>query len=365
VDGRRIIAIDALRGAAALVVLVWHYPFYFHEKVFPALLAPAYSNGAILVDVFFVISGFVLAHVYSDRLATFRQLGVYALTRLRRLYPLHLATLLVTVVLFAELYVRTGQFGYCYPIVNNDWRHFLLHLALIQEIGLQSGLAFNAPSWSICTELWVGLLFGLALVALPRRMLTTFALIMAIAATAVRVRFWGPVQLAPRDLVLPRTVVGFFLGVVTQRLWCLRKRWSSSWAGVCLALGGGLVLWATLSPPPSAWSETTTLIWSPIGGALLVWGAATSRWAARLASARWVTWLADISFSVYLWHFPVAVIFKLTGLTPRVAGEDGFVLYLAATLTVSTLSLRFLERPSNRLFQSTFQRWWSPRERLA
>ena len=132
--------IDGLRGAAALFVLVYHYVHFFmagadrrrmenYLDFVPAadVLHPLYRYGFMAVQVFWLISGFVFAHVYRDRRVGGQS---FFINRLARLYPLHLLTLLVVGAL--DL-IALGKLGYT-PIYSNfDWQHFLAQLFLASE----------------------------------------------------------------------------------------------------------------------------------------------------------------------------------------------------------------------------------------
>jgi len=91
----RIPAIDTLRGLAAFIIIFWHYPFFFGPKPFPSVFAPFYTNGQAAVDVFFVISGFILSYVYLSRISDASDAWRYVVKRIARLYPLHFVTLIV------------------------------------------------------------------------------------------------------------------------------------------------------------------------------------------------------------------------------------------------------------------------------
>lgn len=95
-SSQNIVALTGLRGLAAIWVLLYHV-FGYH--VF--LLGLGYAG----VDIFFMLSGFILTHVYiADRqLGTRRGYAHFLLVRLARIYPLHLFTLVVLIMIVAVL----------------------------------------------------------------------------------------------------------------------------------------------------------------------------------------------------------------------------------------------------------------------
>ena len=80
----RFITLDAMRGAAALAILVYHFDVQVSG-------APVNPYGYLAVDLFFVLSGFVLTHAYGERLTSGMGFGQFAKLRLIRLYPLYFA----------------------------------------------------------------------------------------------------------------------------------------------------------------------------------------------------------------------------------------------------------------------------------
>jgi peptidoglycan/LPS O-acetylase OafA/YrhL len=99
----RLIELEVMRGVAALQVMAFHYEDYFivRQDYFPGLLvATPYFPGAVGMVLFFVLSGFVIAYSYLDRLRAGNESDVveYLIKRYARLWPLHLATLLVVIV---------------------------------------------------------------------------------------------------------------------------------------------------------------------------------------------------------------------------------------------------------------------------
>jgi peptidoglycan/LPS O-acetylase OafA/YrhL len=109
-------------------------------------MAPFYRHGELLVDFFFVLSGFVLARAYWNdrRSATFAN---NVRDRIARMYPLHFATLCAVGVMQWILVDRLSSPPFVY--LFNDTYDFVLNLLLLNRTGLERGFSFNGPSWSI------------------------------------------------------------------------------------------------------------------------------------------------------------------------------------------------------------------------
>ena len=127
--------LDGLRGVAALIVVIFHYHHFYladwrdrpnipkpDQFPFSGALLPIYEHGDYAVQLFWVISGFVFAHVYFRRNTN---LQGFIMARFARLYPLHFATLMI--VLFLQWFSISKVWQW-QIYGNNDARHFALQL---------------------------------------------------------------------------------------------------------------------------------------------------------------------------------------------------------------------------------------------
>ena len=156
----RLFLLDILRGLAAFSVVVWHYQHFFYistgvhssdfstaNQPFYTFLFPFYEKGYFAAFLFFVLSGYIFFRLYSEKVYK-RTVSAYQffILRFSRLYPLHLATLLIVAVLQIISFKRLGS-HFIYG--SNDWKHFLLNLPLASWWGFQEDLSFNAPIWTV------------------------------------------------------------------------------------------------------------------------------------------------------------------------------------------------------------------------
>ncbi|QQP98039.1 acyltransferase family protein [Lysobacter enzymogenes] len=345
--------LDALRAIAALGVICWHYVHTYHIAPFGAVLAPFYGRGMLMVDFFFVLSGFVLARAFmtGDRAQRF---AANVRARIARIYPLHLLMLCAVAAMQWRL-SALGQAPFVYAY--NDGYHFVLNLLLLNSSGLQQGFSFNAPSWSISTEFLVNLLF-LAVIAAPRniaRGLIWLLLAAALATMAARGVINSSKALGWIDNDVVRTAAGFFFGVVLH--WAHRAlgengpgsgaRWPwdllavALMAGVCWYLASGQ--WSNLGDMLTCYLAFPALI-------LAVVRSAAVRAALRLGP---MVRLGEMSYSIYLTHFPLMLALHLwtaqTGATLPVAERWFFPAFIALVLAVSLLTYRLIEEPAKRL----------------
>ncbi len=167
----RFYSLDFIRGLAALSVVFWHWQHFFYEgtqgtayrmadQPFYDVFFLLYQSGWLAVDFFFSLSGFIFFALYQDTIAG-RRIGAWKFFVLRfsRLYPLHLATFALVLVLQYGILAQTGSF---FVYAHNDAYHALLNLLLVPTWGFEAGWSFNAPIWSVSIEVLLYAVFFLS-----------------------------------------------------------------------------------------------------------------------------------------------------------------------------------------------------------
>lgn len=355
-------ALDAGRGVCALAVAFFHMPL-----AHPWQQQAWFPNLQLCVDVFFVLSGFVLLHAYGDRLATGRQVLRFGLMRVGRLWPLHAATLgflvLVEGARFLSLSHHAGMPG-ATPPFGPDHRpvEIVTNLLFLQNFRTFGEYSWNFPSWSIAVEFWASLVLAATVMAVGPRYRPVFAGLAALSALAL---WW----VSPRTLFviqnfgIVRCLFDLFLGCLAYTLRdALRLPRRFATPAEILALLALPTLVLLLSPGPLGY------------GASLVFAAAIALFSHQggavsdLARARVPQRLGLWSFSIYLLHLPVIQVFVTTihaveartGLAlTRVLGHDHLVdlgsgpanlaaaaALVALTVPLAALTHRIVERPS-------------------
>jgi peptidoglycan/LPS O-acetylase OafA/YrhL len=228
----RFVALDSLRGVAASGVKFYHF------GVFGVISAwPLFRFGHIFVDFFFVLSGFVIASAYGERLAHGFSRATFLLLRLGRVYPLHI----VMVAAYAVAKLASGRSLF-------EGAHGPGYLA--RAVFLLDGFAtdvqnyFNGVSWSISTELVAYILCALLFGSGRYGMLIAVAIWLA-AGTA----FVSEFNVIVFSTSLQGCLIGFGLGVVCHAIYrrtafTAGPRASSMIELVMLLLAGSLIIWA-------------------------------------------------------------------------------------------------------------------------
>lgn len=218
---RRLYAIDGLRGAAALVVVLHHY------------FGPIPILPALAVDLFFVLSGFVMARTYEARMRSGLPARAFLAIRYRRLFlPLFVGT---TIGLAERLF--SG-----FRPSSELWAAYAMSLAFMPAFWLSNAFWFNLPAWSLFLEIVCNWLHGALLWRADNRALVA-SLTLLVAATAVLLGYglahWGKglvsiVSMLPRELGFYVAGILFFRNygdaLFAVRLSPMAQR-SFAWAG--------------------------------------------------------------------------------------------------------------------------------------
>jgi len=326
--------LTAIRGFAALWVVGHHLQFELSYIGYP-FAGWLFRPGYVAVDIFFVLSGFVITAVHRD--LTRAGLGDFALRRIFRLYPLHLFVLAVILGLWLWSEARFGAHN-----PTERLRDLPIVILLLQPY-LIHGLTWNTVSWSIGVELLCYALFPLVIGGLRQLEFVGCLLILLMLAAIERhvlsEMIWGWPAVA-------RGLAGFGLGMAVQQMTVLAGRPRARTASLIEAAALLGILLAVLG-------DDRRLI--PLFAAALIWALAAERGViARALGAGWCVWLGRISFSVYLIH-PTLIDLAFVWLPPGRLGlghtADGLVwtlLVVSLLLGVATMTWRWIEEPARR-----------------
>ncbi|UVK93510.1 acyltransferase [Pseudomonas atacamensis] len=327
--------IDGLRALAVLPVVLFHFGFN------------TFSGGFVGVDVFFVISGFLITSILFREISAKRFSFVdFWARRARRIIPALTVVMLVTLAL-GWLLLTAKDFSELGRTVRYQ-SLFISNILFMREDGYFQPASDLKPllhTWSLAVEEQYYIFFPLLMAVLVRYfrhwrwmllglLLISFGLNIAwiehkpeFTFFALPTRAWEllcgamlAVMPAPRQAVRPwlYQMVGIAgLAAVLVAVFTFdRSTVFPGWAALLPVLG------------------TTALIWS---------GAQGPSWAARLLSLRPLVWIGLLSYSLYLWHWPIYVYanaISIDGIQPLEA-----LAWIALALALAWLSLRYVELP--------------------
>ncbi|HTM96823.1 MAG TPA: acyltransferase [Croceibacterium sp.] len=335
--------LTGLRGLAAWLVVLFHVRLNC-VNLLPGWTIDALGKGYLAVDVFFILSGFVMWLNYGARFrgGGWSEAPRFWWKRFARIWPLH-AAILAAMAAFALLLVATGRDAGAYPFAELP-----LHILLLQNWGLTSVLSWNHPAWSISTEMAAYVLFPWVAIAVRWEKLRAPMLVAIVALCAVTLAFgFG---LAGRDSLgadIPRFGLGrclaeFGIGVALCNLWQLWRARRAAARNCALAAAAVLGIGIGLGLSEAAFLPLA------FAGALLAL-ALDGGPVARFFACKPLRWLGDVSYSTYLSHFFLFVLFKIL-----FVGDDlqlGWATlsgFLALVLGASAVLYHGLEKPAQR-----------------
>ena len=348
----RIATLTGLRGVAAVCVLLYHIP---HQPAFERFAMPLFSRAYLAVDLFFILSGFVISLGYHERVVKHPGMASYAdflINRMARVWPLHFIAMLVY-----GLRVAVNISGS--QTIDLDVGSIIANLLMVQSWGWGT-VAIAGNSWSVSTELAAYLLYPLIAIAAFSRWAGVqaaicVALFAVVAASGLGAS--GPMDVINGDSVLPllRCLAGFSLGVLTYRV--AEQPWSrrvvdrpGGFAMTC-----GLIAAALMLPR----GDIVVVCLMPA----LVLSCYYDGRAARAAMANPISLhLGLISYSIYLWHPLVRDVAARAMGMAQARGWAGFdwlfvVLAIAATWLLCWISYLLIEVRGHRLVKRLQARW--------
>jgi peptidoglycan/LPS O-acetylase OafA/YrhL len=377
----RFYSLDVLRGIAALSVVFWHWQHFFFSGTNPVpyevmrlplskWLFVLYTKGYLSVDLFFNLSGFVFFWLYSTRIAEGAITpGKFALLRFSRLYPLHLATLLIVAV--SQLWLLNTQGSY-FVYSYNDSLHFLLNLLFASSWGIERCYAsFNGPAWSVSVEILLYAIFFMFCRLFHRRTIV-LAFISAI----------GFVVVQPLYSPIGRGLGSFFLGgcgfLAYQSIIASRHaRVITKWAIYLMVVAWAVTFVITLPGVAQSTLSTRFVPFSWLFEPHVQWGIqkAAKSWPVlvlfpltilalalfethRGSLGKHISFLGDISYSSYLLHFPLQLLFSV--LLARFAFSHSIYyspwfmgFFFVVLIAISLGSFRYFEVPVQRFLRQS------------
>lgn len=333
-------------------MLVAHYSsFLIDDFNFPrdSVLQPFFRSAYAGVDLFFVLSGFIIAYTYYDSFLTKRWSGSpdFWWKRFARIYPVYIVTTMLSAAMYAVAVAVGHQFRNADSAVLN-WPTAILNVFGIQEwVGVPS---LNGPAWSVSAELFAYALFP-AMAVLTVRVTRRSSLLLLIGLFTLSLTLTYH-----QGLVSPRIWQVFFeflTGFLTYRIFAQAKqtpKFASTWwfRGTVWALVLGVVYLSGLH------GREAHFALSPLC-AVVVWSYAQKGGRRSRLDSRMMVNLGLWSYSLYLIHRPLQGV--AAALHLRSSGSaliDGlvFTLLLAGAVACSWFLYRFVEEPARRFLSA-------------
>lgn len=353
--------LEGLRGIAAVGVVLYHSWYHWHINGIGLV-----RNGKLYVDLFFVISGFVISHIYASRLRDTRDLAQFAALRTARLYPLHLFTLLLLVCytlvsawLQADWHLRFSSM-HTELLGHNTGRHFLENLFLLQALLAPNFPSFNSPSWSISTEFFTYFIFAITVLLVGRYRKQLPWVFAFLALTSLGYLFQDG-SLTHHTRLL-RCIGGFFTGTLVYVAWSrlqagMRHWLDKGWRAHIVEMAALVLATAVLCDSDEGRRQFLVLLCFALVVFLLADGRGL---VTQFLKHRHIQYLGKWSYSIYMVHFTVILVFSDLAQLWWQRGPAEFMRWdawqtslltlslVAVVLAVASQTYRFVEDPPRR-----------------
>jgi len=326
-QGERYEALDGLRGVAALAVVLYHASPAGHSLL---------PGGYLAVDLFFMLSGFVIDRAYATRLAAGMGLGEFLARRAARLYPAYLLGLAVP---FLALLAGVAPGNPAAQIANLPL--YLTNFVMLPSLPFGHDDAFplfplDGAYWSLLGELVANLLYAALLFRASRTVLALAATVLA-AKLALALGHAGSANVGAEwsglGFGLLRAATGFLIGVVLARFAGRQRR---SALGDCLLPALALLAMAGRAGTPGRDGLAIFVLFPA-----LVWAGA--HWRPRLPHLHDV--LGRLSYPLYCLHIPLLVLAGTAMSALALPQPAGMALALPMIVVTALLVDRWWDAP--------------------
>jgi peptidoglycan/LPS O-acetylase OafA/YrhL len=301
---KRFEALDGLRGVLALLIALTHLDMAGHFFDIP-WVRTAYLS----VDFFFVLSGFVITHASYEQLRTKENLLVFIIRRFGRLWPMHIAVLLLLmaneslkllVTSNADVGADAGAFA---AGTQYGWDSIASHVLFLQGWNVNDLSTWNGPSWSISNEFYVYIIFALLV-------LTARKAVIPASLAIIGVSLWALFQLQPDinttyDFGALRCLAGFFMGHLVYKV----REWRTELLTYPVATE--LMAFVLMFGFMYVAGFNALAITAPICFSIIVWIFAYQQGPiSKMLCTRPLQFLGMLSYSIYITHWFVLLCIK-------------------------------------------------------
>ncbi|TLU99168.1 acyltransferase family protein [Dyadobacter luticola] len=343
----RVEQLDGLRGIFSVLVIAHHHNAFKSSPLYNNFFV---INSSLFVDFFFVLSGFVIALNYVNRINSTGDFLTFLKKRFIRLYPLLFFTEIVFVIanLLGEQspMKNVGSLGMEYYLLTTF--DTITFMGSTPVFG--AWVANNYPSWSISAEMVSYVVFGLVILLLPKMKYLTFVVIMIISGFFIVSR--GEYLLA-YDYGFVRGLLCFCLGILTH-LFLSKRTFQLSSFEIPFLLTLVLAMYAVHHWELNLWK----LIFPPLFAIGITIFASSTGFVSKMLSSAPFQYLGRISYSIYLNHaivliFVNVILFRLLK-SPPTEWMIAISLVSSITLTIcySHFTYEFIEKRFGKFLRS-------------
>lgn len=363
---KRLESIQALRGIAALFVLLFHMAEFQrqmaeHNPADVALTQGMWDNGWAGVDLFFVISGFILVYVTRNAGRSFKDIRGFITSRIIRIYPLWWVCACIMAVYFWATYGipaapdRVSGPGEAYTFLIKSL------LLIPQDVPPILGLG-----WTLIHEMFFYIIFAALLFASRQKLFLCLGLWAALTIVGNFMSPTGSIAYLTTGLIFSPQTLEFILGamvaIAIERKIVLAPKVLFFLGAILVACG--LVFFPDIPVTSKSWLRVSVFA---LPFALLIYGWVNLEQQGKVLPYKWLSTLGNWSYSLYLTHYIVIValrrVYRLVAPESLVVGAEGFldnivfaILVISLSICVAAIFYHFVEKPSLKFLKTIRQK---------
>lgn len=358
--------LDGLRGVAAILVVIFHiFETFSGGNRFIQII----NHGYLAVDFFFLLSGFVVAYAYDDRWGKMTQWEFYK-RRLIRLQPMVIMGMIIGAIFY---YFQASDILFPQIAGMEVWKVILTMIIGFTLLPIPPSMEIrgwgemhplNGPAWSLFFEYIANILYALIFRRFSNKVLSVFVLIFA--GLLINYTVFGPkgdviggwsLNLEQMNVGFTRLLYPFFAGVLLSRLGKLIHIKGAFW--VCSILITIVLALPRFGDEDTLWmnglyESFVIILIFPIIVAIGAGGQIKNAFPAKICKL-----LGDISYPIYITHYPLIYWYTAWVVDNKVSLKDGFILGIAllvASIVLAFVCLKLYDEPVRNWLQNKFQK---------
>jgi len=358
--------LDGLRGVAAILVVAFHiFETFAGGNRFKQII----NHGYLAVDFFFLLSGFVVAYAYDDRWGKMTQWDFYK-RRLIRLQPMVIMGMIIGAALY---YFQASDILFPQIATMPFWKLLLVMFVGFTLIPLTPSAEIrgwgemhplDGPAWSLFFEYIANILYALFFRKCSNKVLSIFVLIFA--GMLINYTVFGPkgdviggwsLNFEQMNIGFTRLLYPFFAGILLCRLGKLIHIKGAFW--VCSLLIAIVLSIPRIGDENSLWmnglyESFCIILVFPLIVSIGAGGEIKNPFSLKICKG-----LGDISYPLYITHYPLIYWYTAWVVDNKVSLEDGYVLGIGVLITsivIAYLCLKLYDEPVRNWLQNKFQK---------
>lgn len=342
-----IAALDGLRGITiCMIAFLWHFWMFRPENGYPFrnIFVFSYSYGYLGVEIFFMISGFVMAYNYQDKIAKNEiSFNSYFFKRVRHLWFINVLALLIVTIEHFIYYKYTGTI---YVALNFDLWHFVLNFFLLQYGITDIQYSYNVPAWCLTIELMCYAIY-FAVIRHDKNEEYWLKKCVGIILLGFAILSQG-LKYPIINFEMARGIVSYFIGVILCEVF--KKNGGSKYniflnVIMYIFLIGSYIAFRKFG---ISWMGSNVYFVILCFAPIIIWLTVNKTVVNKILSMKAMVFLGKLSLYIYLLHFPVQYFIKILDVAFRLQINYSvplfLIVYSITTIFISIIAYMLSKR---------------------